>query len=134
MRKNFNFSWKIILFHKFYKSTKIISEYAYFTPKLFEMHLKGCCGLVCVFRWRKKTNSESFSVGQNLVIFQKKTHKTPNFRYFFFWPHPFFGRKQTNYHKNHIGHAKWPKCWPKKNFMTFWSELVAEIKNVRPPL
>jgi hypothetical protein len=59
---------------------------------------------VC-FVEEKKTNFENFSVGQNLVIFQTKTHKNANFRYFFF-DHPFFDRKQTNCPKNHMGHSK----------------------------
>jgi uncharacterized membrane protein len=57
------------------------------------MCLKGCCGLVCAFRWKKKTNFESVSVSQNLVIFQKK-HKKGKFCYFFF--DPLFFRSETD--------------------------------------
>ena len=39
-----------VFFHKCCKNTKIVSGYAYFTPKLFKMCLNGCCGLVCAFR------------------------------------------------------------------------------------
>ena len=35
---------------------------------------------------KKNRNFESFSVGQNLVVFQKKNTKNANFRYFFFDP------------------------------------------------
>ena len=45
---------------------------------------------------KKKTNFESFGGGQNLVIFQKKTHKNANFCYFFFDPTLFSaGNSQT---------------------------------------
>ena len=60
------------------------------------MCLKECCGLVCAFRRKKKTNFESFSVGQNLVIFQKKHKKTRIFATFFFDPTLFSaGNRQT---------------------------------------
>ena len=32
----------------------------------------------------------------------------------FFWPHHFFGRKQTNSQKISAEHQKYPKSWPKK--------------------
>ena len=134
MRKKFQLFLKNnVFFHKCCKNTKIVSGYAYFTQKLFKMCLKGCCGLVCAFRWKKKTNFESFSVGQNLVIFQKIHTKTRIFATFFFLPHPFFGRKQTNCQKSHRP-SQMTKILAKQFFITFWSELVAEIQNVRPPL
>ena len=48
------------------------------------------------FDEKKTTNFESFSVGQNLVIFQKKHKKTQIFATFFFYPTLFLaGNRQT---------------------------------------
>ena len=47
------------------------------------------------FSLKKKKNFESFSVDQNLVIFQKKTHKNANLCYFLFLTPPFF-RPETD--------------------------------------
>ena len=86
---------KYFFFHKCCKNTKIVSGYAYFTPKLFEMCVKRMLwGLVCACRWKTKTNFESFSVSQNLVIFQKKHKKRQIFATFFLTP-PFF-RPETD--------------------------------------
>ena len=90
---------KYFFFHKCCKNTKIVSGYAYFTTKLFEMCLKGCCRLVCAFRWKKKTNFESFSVSQNLVIFQNKHKKRRIFATFFFDPTLFSVRNRQTANK-----------------------------------
>ena len=82
------------------------------------MCLQGCCGLVCVFRLKKKTNFESFSVGQNLFIFQKKHTQTQIFATFFFDPTLFSAGNRQTAKKSH-----WPfqmtKMLAKKVFMTF---------------
>ena len=59
------------------------------------MCLQGCWTTLRV-SLKKKTNFESFSVGQNLVIFQKKHTKTQILAAFFF-DHTLFsaGSKQT---------------------------------------
>ena len=52
----------------------------------------------------------------------------------FFWPHPFFGRKQTNWSKKSAEHQKHPKSWP-KNFL--WPSDQNSRKNLKkqtPPL
>ena len=58
--------------------------------------LKDVVDLFVRFGERKKTNFESFSVSQNLVIFQKKHKKRQVFPTFFFDPTLFSsGNRQT---------------------------------------
>ena len=46
----------------------------------------------------------------------------------FFWPHPFFGRKQTKWPKKSAEHQKYPKSWP-KNFL--WPSDQNSRKNLK---
>ena len=67
---------------------------------------------------KKKTNFESFSVGQNLVIFQKKHKKTQIFATFFFDPTLFSAGKRQTAKKSHRP-SQMTKMLAKKIFMTF---------------
>ena len=80
-----------------------------------------------------KTNFESFSVGQNLVIFQKKHKKTQIFATFFLTP-PFFGRKQTNCQKKSHRPSQMTKMLTKKILVTLEQKLTEKIHNLEPPI
>ena len=68
---------------------------------------------------KKKTNFESFSVGQNLVIFQKKHKQTQIFATFFFDPTLFSaGNRQTASKKSHRP-SQMTKMLAQNVFMTF---------------
>jgi len=109
-----------------------MSRYAYFTPKLFEMCLKGCCGLVCTFRWKKKRILKVLVLVKIWSFFKKNTKKG-KFSLLFFLTPPFFRPETDKLPKKSHRPSQMTKMLAKKIFMTFWSELVAEIQNVRPP-
>jgi hypothetical protein len=56
------------------------------------MRLKGCCGLGCPLR-SKKNNLKILVFVKIWSFFKKKTHKSANFRYFFFDPTLFLVEK-----------------------------------------
>ena len=66
----------------------------------------------------KKTNFESFSVGQYLVIFQKKHTKTQIFATFFLTP-PFFRPETDKLPKKSHRPSQMTKMLAKNIFMTF---------------
>ena len=109
-----------------------MSRYAYFTPKLFEMCLKGCCGLVCTFRWRKKRILKVLVLVKIWSFFKKNTKKG-KFSLLFFLTPPFFRPETDKLPKKSHRPSQMTKMLTKKIFMTFWSELVPKIQNVRPP-
>ena len=130
-KEKFNFSQKIIFFHKCCKNTKIVSGYAYFTPKLFEMCLKGYCGLVCAFRWKKKRILKVLVLVKIWSFFKKNTKKGEFSLLFFLTTLFSVGNRQTS-KKNHIGHPKWLKCWPKQ-FWWHWNKNWREKSTIWTP-
>ena len=99
-------------FHEGHKSTKIVKT----IKNIIINHLKSFFQEFWVplstIGWiNERFPKKSFwlkiwSFWQKFVIFHWK----------FFWPHPFFGRKQTNCRKISAEHQKYPKSWP-KNFL-----------------
>ena len=134
MRKKFQLFLKNnVFFHKCCKNTKIVSGYAYFTQKLFKMCLKGCCGLVCAFRWKKKQILKVLVLVKIWSFFKKNTQKREFSLLFFFTP-PFFWPETNKLAKKSHRPSQMTNMLAKNIFMTFWSELVAKIQNVSPPL
>jgi len=133
LRKKFQLFLKNnVFFHKCCKNTKIVSGYAYFTQKLFKMCLKGCCGLVCAFRWKKKRILKVLVLVKIWSFFKKNTKKR-EFSLLFFLTPPFFWPETDKLPKKSHRPSQMTKMLTKKIFMTFWSELVPKIQNVRPP-
>ena len=79
---------------------------------------------------KKKTNFESFSVGQNLVIFQKK-HKKREFSLLFFDP-PFFRPETDKLPKKSHRSSQMTNIFTKKILMTLGQILTEKIHNLEP--
>ena len=135
MRKKFQFfSKNNLFFHNCCKNAKIVSVYAYFTTKWFEMCLKRYRGLVCVFRWKKKKRIVKILVFVKIWSFFKKNTQKRKFLLLFLLTPPFFRPETDELPKNHIGHPKWPKCWPKYFSWHFDQNWCRKSKILDPPI
>jgi hypothetical protein len=81
---------------------------------------------------KKKKNFESFSVSQNLVIYQKKHKKGRIFATFFVTP-PFFWPKTHKLPKKSHWPSQMTNMLTKKSLATLEQKLTEKIYNLDPP-
>ena len=128
------FSQKILIFTYDPKKHKLWVKWCKLNPKVVLIRFKNVFSSCFWDLLQKKSEQKIFLIGQILVIFWKNWKKTRFFDGFVFDPPYFFGRKQTNYQKNHVGHPNCLKSLPKKFIGHCDQNSRLNSKKLDPPL
>ena len=124
------FEVKTTIFLRWSQKQTIWQNYQKYHRKSFKIFFLGFWDRLFAIGWIK----EQFLKKMFLPKICSFWTKNAIFCWKFFWPHPFFGRKQTKWPKKSAEYQKYPKSWPKKFLWPSDQNSRKNLKKQTPPL